>query len=68
MKTAIEHAKEAGLLADDEVWVSPYHEAMERLVANVRAEALEEAAQVCDGFNPDYIGAATCAAAIRGLK
>ena len=33
-----------------------------------RAEALEEAAQVCDGFNPDYIGAATCAAAIRGLK
>ena len=40
---------------------------LERFAALVRAEALEEAAKVCDGYGPpDYVS--DLAAAIRGLK
>ena len=60
----IELAKEAGLLAGDEAWVSPHQEAMERFAELVRAEALEEAAKEAD----EWIGCDLLTASIRGLK
>jgi hypothetical protein len=64
-----ELAKEAGLLADDEAWVSPHQEAMERFAALVAAHEREACAKVCDLVAreiDDTNGTATyCAKAIR---
>ena len=77
-KTIIELAKEAGFdLSVDEYNGNLevdcegvyYTEVLERFAALVRAEALDEAAKVCeqDEFQI-YETAERCAAAIRGLK
>jgi hypothetical protein len=62
----IRMAKEAGLLADDEAWVSPHQEAMERFAALVAAHEREACAKVCEerSHRNDDMGA-ICAAAIR---
>jgi len=68
-------AREAGMSihTDDR----PYMEMLQRFSQLVRAAALEEAAQVCDGvyyqhIGPQYgevrYGIAACAASIRQLK
>ena len=62
--SVIELAKEAGMT----VFVP---ESLERFAVLVRAEALEEAAKVCDELKwrgPPLNFAENCAAAIRGLK
>jgi hypothetical protein len=75
----IELAKEAGLLADDEAWVSPHQEAMERFFdlafAAGAAHEREACAKVCDGIEKGFFEvfgreeepwtAKQCAAAIR---
>ena len=68
----IRMAREAGLLAEDEAWVSPYQEAMERFAALVAAHERELCAKVCDEMYDlheedwDYcVGLVDCAAAIR---
>ena len=61
----IELAKKAGLLGEGEEWVSPHKEHMEHFFALVRAEALEEAAELGDSLDPLQDGA--IAATIRGL-
>ena len=58
----IELAKEAGVLGGfDEL-----HPSIEKFAALVRAEALDEAAKVCDE-HPTWTGR-MCAAVIMGLK
>jgi hypothetical protein len=52
----IELAKEAGLLADDEAWVSPHQEAMERFAALVAAHECEACAKVADEHMRDCEG------------
>ena len=42
----IRMAREAGLLADDEAWVSPHQEAMERFAALVAAHEREACAKL----------------------
>ena len=49
----IRMAREAGLLTEDEAWVSPYQEAMERFAALVAAHEREACAKVVE----DYCGA-----------
>jgi hypothetical protein len=62
----IRMAKEAGLLADDEAWVSPHQEAMERFAALVAAHEREACAKVCDERElANLYGVKECAAAIR---
>ena len=73
----IRMAREAGLLTEDEAWVSPYQEAMERFAALVAKHEREACAKVCEGlgvhpalnvFNggPEwYKHGKDCAAAIR---
>ena len=68
----IELANRAGLNMPDrrnDLWMPQF----ERFAALVRAEALEEAAKVCDDLVLEHPGRADktadqCAAAIRGLK
>ena len=66
MKTIIELAKEAGF--PDPTISANWFETLERFAAFVRAEALEEAAKVCDDESRYSNDAECCAAAIRGLK
>jgi hypothetical protein len=66
----IELAKEAGFVEDTncEIYGSYYH--LERAAALVRAEALEEAAKMCEAkqsYNAMHANT-EFAAAIRGLK
>ena len=49
----IRMAREAGLLTEDEAWVSPYQEAMERFAALVAAHEREACAKAVE----DYCGA-----------
>ena len=67
----IELAKEAGLHTEDGIGMA-FADRLERFAALVRAEALEEAAKVCDKYaknssNPMNF-AENCAAAIRSMK
>ena len=71
----IELAKEAGAMFDHMTWVErDLAPVFERFATLVRAEALEEAAKVCDTrseqwiTNNDALEARRCAAAIRVLK
>ena len=74
MTTIIELAKEAGLIQYVQVEKTCVSNALERFVALVRAEALEEAAKVCADNALESINGVEqsamrkCAAAIRGLK
>ena len=64
----IELAKEAGLHRTEwNDWLC-YDKTLERFAALVRAEALEEAAKVCETDEMRYECSDECAAAIRGLK
>ena len=65
----IELAKEAGF-SEVEDWNSYVcdQQRLERFAALVRAEALEEAAKVCDDESRYSNDAECCAAAIRRLK
>ena len=58
-------AREAGLLAEDEAWVSPYQEAMERFAALVAAHEREKCAKVCETDELCCKCGDECAAAIR---
>jgi hypothetical protein len=70
-------AREAGLLAEDEAWVSPHQEAIERFAALVAAAEREACAKACEqrakdyGYETDFYAAEHvsearyCAAAIR---
>ena len=44
----ISMARNAGLLDDDEVWLSPYQEAMERFAALVRADLMKQVMSACE--------------------
>jgi hypothetical protein len=59
----IRMAREAGLLAEDEAWVSPHQEAMERFAALVAAAEREACAKVCE--EPGWNAANWCAKQIR---
>ena len=48
----IRMAREAGLLAEDEAWVSPHQEAMERFATLVAAAEREACAAICDTTPP----------------
>ena len=67
----IELAKEAGIETE---WSFDFKIRLERFAALVRAEALEEAAKVCEEkyrrgpVYKSWMIADECAAAIRGLK
>jgi hypothetical protein len=71
MKTVIELAKEAGIPCFAGMYVVTEPEELERFTAIVRAEALEEAAKVCEEEHDNSkfgCNGMHCAAAIRGLK
>lgn len=61
----IELARESGLLAEDEAWVSPHQEAMERFASIIAAKERERCAKIGDKY--DY-GITNCGDEIRGLK
>ena len=75
MKTVIKLAKENGLISvawhkstQQYGFKSPTNEELERFYKAIRAEALEEAAKVCDGYDMDHIIGQQLAIEIRGLK
>ena len=59
----IRMAREAGLLAEDEAWVSPHQEAMERFAALVAAHEREAILEIVNTIGGQF--AVECAAAIR---
>lgn len=61
----IELAREAGLLSEDEAWVSLHQEAMERFAEKVRADEREACARVIEDECHDDMTRAEEAAAIR---
>ena len=63
----IRMAREAGLLAEDEAWVSPHQEAMERFAALVAAHEREACAKVCDTFCLEPAFKSAAAIRQRGL-
>jgi hypothetical protein len=66
----IRMAREAGLLAEDEAWVSPHQASMERFAALVAAAERERCAQICDSVAANAVlgTAGECARTIRGEK
>jgi hypothetical protein len=72
----IELAKEAGLLADDEAWVSPHQEAMERFAALVRADLMKQVMDTCEAeykmydkmIDEDEVGCEECCALIHLMR